>query len=357
MHGALLHGQVELAQGRVPEAESHYRRARRIARKNIVLDPVPAAGCDLALKELALECNRNSGAAKPWSVPRVLMNYGAPFSFLATASGVAIELRLRAGELDAALAVADEQLAFVRAGALTSLVRYLAAMRVSVLVTARRLDDAERDWRRDKLPEDPADCVDLDGQTWREMEAVSCARLRWLIASARFGQARSLARELRAVAAERRLIRTAMRALALSVSLEQRAGEPEAAVSRLVEFLGLFAETAYAWPLVRERGDCAAAVKRFLREHPDSTHRKRAQSLLTAMRRLDAGPDPVLSEREKDVLERCEKRRDKQVAEELGLTVYGVRYHLRKVFAKLGVRTRVAAARRARELGLFADDA
>ena len=69
------------------------------------------------------------------------------------------------------------------------------------------------------------------------------------------------------------------------------------------------------------------------------------------------GPEPLLSRRETDVLRRCGARRDKQVADELGLTVHGVRYHLRKVFAKLGVGTRAAAVRRARELGLFGDDA
>ena len=356
MHGGILHGQVDMAQGRAQEAESHYRRARRIARKSFVLDPVPAAGCNVGLKELALECNRVPNGAEVGGVPRVLMNYGAPFSFFAMGSGVSIDLRLRAGQVEQALAVADEQLAFVRAGGLTSLVRYLAALRISVLVIAGRLEEAEAAWRRDKLPEDSGGCVDLAGQTWREMEAVSCARLRWLIAMQRFGEARGLARELSAVTAERGLTRTRMRGLALSVVLEQRGGEPEAAVAHLEQFLRLFAESPYAWPLVRERATCAAVVKRFVDRHRDSPRRKDARSLLTAMRRLDDGPEPVLSQRQKEVLRRLESQRDKQIAAELGLTVHGVRYHLRKVFAKLGVARRAEAVRRARELDLFADD-
>ncbi len=356
LHGNLLHGQVDLAQGHAQKAESHYRRARRIARKSVVLDPVPAAGCDLALKELALECNRVSSGAEPCGVPRVLMNYGSPFSFFATAGSVAIELRLRAGQVDRALAVADEQLAFVRAGALTSLVRYLAALRTSVLVIAGRLEEAERAWRQDKLPEDSEGCVDLAGQTWREMEAVSCARLRWLIAIERFGEARGLARELSAVTAKRRLIRTRMRGLALSVVLEQRAGEPEEALAHLEEFLRLFAASPYAWPLVRERATCKAVVKRFLDQRPDSPYLTDAQSLLQQMRRLYDGSEPALSQREIEVLRRLESQRDKQIAAELGLTVHGVRYHLRKVFTKLGVANRAEAVRRARELGMIADD-
>ena len=354
MHGELLHGQVDLAQGRAQEAESRYRSAQRIARKCVVLDPVSALGCDLALKELALECNRVSSAAELFGVPRVLMKYGAPFSFFAMAVSVAIEQRLRAGQVDRALAVADEQLAFVRAGGLISLVRYVAGLRISVLVIAGRLEEAGRAWGRDNLAEDSERIVDLAGQTWREMEALSCARLRWLIAIERFGEARGLARDLSAVTAERRLIRTRMWGLALSVVLEQRAGEPEAALAHLEEFLSLFAESPYAWPLVKERATCTAVVKRFLDQRPDSPYRTYAQSFLPEMRGLDDDPEPVFSQREMEVLRLLESQRDKQVAAELGITVHGVRYRLRKVFAKLGVASRREAVRRARELGLIA---
>ena len=70
----------------------------------------------------------------------------------------------------------------------------------------------------------------------------------------------SLSRELHAVAAERRLRRTQMRASALSMMLEQRSGDPESAVGHFQEFLGLFAESPYAWPLVRERATCTAGA-------------------------------------------------------------------------------------------------
>ena len=146
-----------------------------------------------------------------------------------------------------------------------------------------------------------------------------------------------------------------MRALALSVVLEQRAGEPASAVGHLEEFLTLFAESPYAWPLVQERANCAAVVTRFLDLNPGSPYRETARSLLAAMRRVDGGPQLVLSERERDVLRRLEGERDKQIAAELGLTVTGVRYHLRKLFTKLNVRTRAEAVRRARELGLIPD--
>ena len=356
LYGHLLRGQVAFAQGHVRDAESHYRTAQRIAQKSYLLDPVTAPLADVMRRELALECNRVSTAAVLRNVPGMLMKYGVPFSSFATASSLAIELRLRGRRIDRALTVADDLLKFVRDAGLTSLVKILAALRISVLVIAGRDGDARRAWRLEDLPEDSKGCVDLTGQGWKEMEAVSCARLRLLTASERYEEGRALARELISVAAERRLRRTLMRALALSVALEQRAGEPESAAGHLEEFLSLFAESPYAWPLVQERANCAAAVKRFLDLNPDSPYRESARSLLAAIRRVDGVRGLVLSERERDILRRLEGRRDRQIAAQLGLTVSGVRFHLRKLFTKLNVRTRVQAVRRARELGLIPDD-
>ena len=107
---------------------------------------------------------------------------------------------------------------------------------------------------------------------------------------------------------------------------------------------------------MRERAACTAVVTKFLDLHPDSPHQETARSLLSAMRRMDHIRGLVLSEREREVLLLLDNQRDKQIAAALGLTVHGVRHHLRKLFAKLGVAKRAEAVRRARELGLIADD-
>ena len=356
VHAEILRGQVAMAQGHVQDAQSHYRTAQRKARKNYVLDPISPAGTEVMRQELALECSRASSAAYLHSVPRALMTNGVPFSGFAAASGLVIELKVRAGRVDQALTAADELLAHVRDDGSTSLARYLAAQRASVLVAAGRVRDAERSWRLENLPEDAEGCVDLNGQSWREMEAVACARLRCHIATERFVEGRRLARDLRSVAAERRLRRTLMRALALSIVLEQHAVEPSSAMEHLEEYLRLFAESPYAWPVVRERATCAEMVTKFLEQHPESPRREAARAISAAIRHVVDVRELVLSERERMVLQRLEGQRDKQIADALGLSVYGVRYHMRKLFTKLQVRTRVEAVRRAREAGLIQDE-
>ena len=350
-------GQVAMAQGRVSDAVAHYLSARRVARQSYVLDAAAMTIVKVLLQELELECGRLDPAGEPRSVPRALVASGTPFGAYAAASGTVIDLRFRDEGADSSLAALDEMLEHVRGAGLVSLVRYLCALRVLILATAGRVGDGERSWRLDDLPEDPAGCLDLDGQSWREMEALSCARLRWLIASERYEVGRVFAGGLRSAAAARGLRRTLMRALALTIVLEHRSGRPEAAVGHLREFLDLFADTAYVRPLVRDREDCEVVLGAYLDSAPDPVHRETAESLLAAICPVADNGQPALSERERDVLRRFEQRqRDKQIAADLGLTTYGVRYHIRSLFTKLEAHTRAEAVRRARELGILLGD-
>lgn len=147
-----------------------------------------------------------------------------------------------------------------------------------------------------------------------------------------------------------------MRATALSTSLEVRAGVAEAAAGHLEAYLGLYAGTPYAGPLITEREDCATLLAEVLADAPDSPAGEATRSLLAAMERASNGQRPVLSAREWEVLLRLASQQDKQIAAELGMTTYGVRYHIRKLFAKLGARSRAEAWRRAREMRLVPDE-
>ena len=82
----------------------------------------------------------------------------------------------------------------------------LAALRVSLLADAG-------------LPSTDTGGLDLEFQGWREMEAVTCARIRLLAAAGRPNGAAALERALARTAAEHDLKRTLMCALALRVRL------------------------------------------------------------------------------------------------------------------------------------------
>ena len=351
----LMEGQIAMAQGRAKDAAAHYDRGARMAKRHYPHDGVLAAICRSALQELALECNRIAPGTGLSSVPEALVT-GVSTNAYAAAGGVVLELRFEDEGVESALASADEMLGHARTAGALAVVRCLSALRVSVLARAGRLHDAEEAWRADDLPEESADILDLTNRTWREMEAVSCARLRLMIGRERFEEGRRFADELRELAATRGLTRTLMRALALSVALEHRAGKAAAAAGHLEAYLRAYADTPYAGPLVRERATTAQDLAAYLDSGPDSDRRETAHSLLAAMEGADDPGQPVLNAREMDVLQQLELQPDKKIAASLDLSAYGVRYHIRKLFAKLGVRNRAEAVRRAKEMGLLPAD-
>ena len=354
LHAELVYGQICLVTGRPKDATSHLQRARRIARRSFMAAPEAASTCDVVLREVALECHSTTATEPPGAL-RLLTSQGVPLSLLATASHVLIGYRLKSGLVDEALAVTDRLLVRLRRTEFTTLARLIVAMRVTVLVIAGRVSDAERAWRREGLPEEPADCVDLSSQSWREMEAVSEARARLLIANRRFDEARSLLRHLQSVSSGQGLRIVEMRTLALSVMLEQQAGETSASLRQLTEYLRLFGESPYAWPLLRDQATCREVLRMYVDWNADSPYLPAARSLL-AMCDQDEASAPSFSERELEVLRRLEGRQDKEIAAELGLSTHGVRYHLRSLFAKLGARDRAEAVARASETGLIPDD-
>ena len=349
-------GQIAMAQGRVEDAAAQYGRAARVAKESYGVESGSAAICEVLSLELALERGHAPPQAEFTRIPEALATGSSPLQAYAAASGAVVELRLRDEGVESALAAAEDMLGYVRGARFPALVRYVSALRASLLAMAGRIGEAESVWKSDDLPERAAGCLDLTGQSWREMEALSCARLRLSIGRGRFAEGRGFADELRAAAAARGLRRTLMRALAQSAVLEVHAGEAAAADGHLEAYLDLYAETPYAGPLVRERADCAGLLAAVLETAPNSPGAEGARTLLAAMKRADAPRPPALSGREREVLRRLERERDKQIADALGLTAYGVRYHIRKLFSKLEARNRAEAVRRARELGLLPDE-
>ena len=350
-------GQVAMAQGQVAAARNCYAAVMRFAKASYLHEPVWVALATVLQRELDLERDSLPRSTEPPGIPASLTRNGTPFAGYAAACGVAIGRAQSENGVEAALALLESTLEFVRGAELVPLVRYLAAMQVSLLVVAGRTGEAGRAWQTAGLPQAAEACLDLDRQTWREMEALAGARLRLLIARNRFNEAHEFAGALVAASAARGLRRTQMRALALTVGLKERARDPAGADRHLAEFLALFAETDYARPAILERRFCAPALERFLDNADDATGRGPAEALLSAMRRADAGPALALSRREQDILQRLNGQGDKQIAADLGLTTHGVRYHLRNLFSKLDARTRRDAIRRARELGLMQRDA
>lgn len=346
-------GQVAMAQGQVRNAEDWYRRGLDRAKRLALRIPGLASFGQCLVWELDLERNRIHDDAASGRVPHVLRHDSLQFAAHAAATAVAAELMLRTRGVDAALVVVDEMWEAAYRAELATVLRCLVGLRVALLAEAGRVGEAERQWRTAGLPSSDEGCVDLVGQSWREMEALSCARVRLRTARGDFDDGRRLVRRLDALASERGLRRTRMRALALAMAIEVSAGRTVASVRPVEAFLGLYGETDYAHPLVREGEAATVALEAYLdRGAACSPHRVAAEALHAAARIGSALLVPSLSARELQVLARLDSQTDREIGATIGLTVDGVRYHVKRLFEKLDARDRHDACHRARALGI-----
>ena len=352
-------GAIAMARGRTHEAHTCYDRALKIARASHLRD----AGTVMIGEVLAaeLEFERSAGGMSPDGAlvsPRLLGECFAWFDIYAANAGVGVELELLRAGPAAALALVEDAAEYARRTERSALARFLAALRVSVLLADDQVEEADRAWRFNRLPEQVAEFVDLRAQSWRVVEALACTRLRLFLARAEFQAARELAAALQALSTERGLVRTRMRALSLSMVLERRAGEPARAREHLIDYLRLFAGADYARPLARERDVALALLEEVADAHaPDAAVGRGAARLRAAIFAdvCEGGKAQrtTLTRRELDVLTRLERYRDKEIAWDLNLSYEGVRYRVRSIFAKLGARGRLDAVHRARAQGIL----
>ena len=359
MHVDYQRGSIAMAQGEVEKAEAWYARGLKTAKAGFPHDAMPALLGDVLLRELELERNRLAHAVGVRLRSRdTFARAGNTFATHAAESAIVAEVTLRAVGAEQALDVLAEMWEYARRTDRPALVRYLSAQRASVLAGAGRIAEAERTWRTERLPIAPDACVDLHDRHWREMEALACARLQVLAAHEAFDDARALAARLVQVADAGRLVRTAMRAVAMSMTVEHLAGDANAAAAHLGAYLDRYAATDYARPIVREGDAGRAVLARFLESNGDGDRAAAAYNLLEVIGSA-AEKEAVVANfgaRELQVLERLETMRDKAIATELGITQDGIRYHVRRIFAKLGARSRHDAVHRARALGIVLPD-
>ena len=348
-----------MARGRTREARDCYDRALKVARASHLRDAGAVMIGEVLAAELELERSAAApGLDGPRVSPRLLGKCIVWLDIYAASIGVRAELALLRGGPQAALALVEDAREYARRTERPALARFLSALRVWVLLAGGEVEEAARGWRFDRLPERAVECLDLQAQSWREVEMLACARLRLFIARGEFDAGRELAAGLQAVAAERTLVRTRMRGLALSMALEHRAGAPGRATAHLADYLRLFAEADYAWPLARDR-TVALALLDEVADAPgaDTPVAAAATGFRETLRGgAGAGKDPAdrpLSDRELEVLARLERQSDKEIAQALKLSHDGVRYRVRSIFGKLRARSRLDAVHRARARGIL----
>ena len=242
-----------------------------------------------------------------------------------TAIAVGAELMLEQYGRKAAVQLLSKAVEDVREGGIESLSKNLSALFAYYLVEAGRSSEAARVWSDHGLPCGVTDLVDLERQSWRTMEALSCARVRLLLELGESAAAEDLAGRLCEIASTHGLTRTLLRGLSLSMVVAHRKGDASRAQARLTEFLRVLRDVDYVRPLVRHREVSLPVLRGLLGTDPDDEIRRVAEFALVHVGKSSTATSPVFSSRELDVLAGLgHGLRNKEIASRLGITDEGV---------------------------------
>ena len=347
----ILEGAILFARGDVAEAETVWMQAQRTIRQHFAGHDSLELARNVFAAECALESNRHAGTGDGMPSLARLAIVGGWLDVYAAAVDVRVEHALRQNAPARVSGILREAWQFARERGLESFTRWLTVFRVTASIRAGHLDEAKELWREAGLPTHAEALFDIEGQSWREMEALGCARLRLLVAGEEYADALALGRLFAARARDSGLARTESHATALAMRAAWLAGDPAAAHELLAENLRLFHRTGFSRALI-EHNEVASAVLRGF-DADDAVLRTAKEAILqaigfTSVHRLAE----KFTAREFEILARLSVARDKEIARELGLTDNGVRYHIKNIFGKLGVSNRREATEKARLMGV-----
>lgn len=348
-------GLVAMAEGRVAAAAKHYDEGLALARSLYLRDSGSVAIGGVLKDELAFEQTGGNAVLKSAGVSLQLLGQSAAISSVYLASlGVGVPHALWLGDTDRAAALVDDAREYALRTRRPLLAKYATALQVSVLLADDKVGEATRTWHFDGLPQALEDCLDLERRGWRQTEMLASTKVRLCVACGAIDTGRELAAGLWRLAEARSLKRTVMRALALSMVVEHRAGDAAAAMRHLAAFVQRYAETGYAAGLAAEREVAVELLERLADERALDSARNLATVLRGEVVPETTAAAPALTVAELEVLDLVALGEpDKRIATGLNLSVDGVRYRLRTAFTKLGVRNRFEAVRRAREAGIL----
>ena len=313
-------GSLAMAQGRIEEAEDCYGQG------------APTAIADILSLELQFERSAKPSGVATHNVPP--MPEVGWMDVYAAAYGVAAEM---APDAQSARSSVELSLEYARSKGLVTVQRFLSALQASWLVKDGFVDQAVRHWSEAGLPTDTAEVLDLEHQSWREMEAIACARIRMALVRGDFLSARPLVEALCRTAEDRQLRRVLMNGVALSMATERGLGRVDNAVADLADFLRIAATSDYLRPLAREREAALNVLPALLATEREADVHATAAKLLEELDEPAAEEETIFSAREMAIVRRVEQGRDNvEIAQALGVSELHVEAHLEAIRQKTG---------------------
>jgi LuxR family maltose regulon positive regulatory protein len=197
---------------------------------------------------------------------------------------------------------------------------------------------------------------------WLEAPSITRARIMVAVGSEeRLGKSTEMLRTLRQITEAHRFGNQTIEIAVLQSLALERLGRADEALKALEEALAMTEPRGWIRPFVESGRPMADLLKRAKREGIAADYVGEILAAFGASETeapADAGRrvDP-LTNREEEILELLNQRlRDKEIADKLCVSGDTVKYHLRHIYEKLGVGSRLEAVAKARSLGLLMRD-
>jgi ATP/maltotriose-dependent transcriptional regulator MalT len=348
-------GMAELARCDTQQTLAQYEKATKMCRMEFPGDNGLRRICDVALSEIFWEIGDINQARKylKHNVDGVQQPEAWFDIYMAWYQTTSEYLLYDAG-IDAAMMFLDKAREHAQMQELARLEIFLNAISASLLYFVDRTDTVV-DYRSDieHLLSDPRVQT-----TWREIETLSLAHSRVALLNKEFDIAATKINYLLNIANETGNTRLMIYGLIQKVIIENCKHNNSEADEAFIKAIDLAKDGYYIRPFiqevksiypllesVQERGDMDRKGLEFVNAILESSGNSG-----------DINQHPsVFSEREIEILSELSKGQpDKVIARSLSLTAHGVRYHLKNIYAKMGVRNRTQAITRAKELDLLA---
>jgi len=349
-------GVATLHLGRTREAEAIFREASELAEENFGADSGLRAVADLHLAVALTTRGDFEGAAHLLDRSFAQVEaYDGWFDAYAEGYAAAISMTFATGNHQGVEEYIERGSATAARRGLARLERLMAAFRARMAVRTGQLDDARArvGWRAGEWRRNPF--------AWREHFAHGVATAELAILSGDFVLARAVLEDIGESATAGHRVRDARGVGLLRALVQFATGQRDEAAASVIEILE---------PALREDdtqflldpGELVVPLLQYTRQWVrDQSGRSLARQVISrALARLAevrAAPPAgagLLSARELEVLtELVQDSSNKVIARALQMTENTVKFHLKNIFQKLGVRHRVQAVRAARERGLI----
>ncbi len=352
-------GMTELGRGRVGAALEEHQRALRIVRAVFPGDRGVRRICNIALGEAYWELGDDANARRHLrNVIRHINQPEAWFDLYMAAYQTSLEFLFTEGGTARAEQFFREASEHASRQGLSRLERFLGATYILCLFRAGREEEARAAANRLGAAALPR-AEELDGLTWREAEMLVLAASETARADGDLRGARTALAWGERFAGERDITRMQLHCLVQRACLAHEAGHEAQAQEYLRQALALAAGSRYLRPFLRERRRLKSLASTLPGDPGTGAGQAILQRLLSDPENGHRGAQgrPTLSRREQEVLAALARGEpDKLIARHLGLSAHGVRYHLKKLYGRLGVQNRTQAVSRARERGWLEDE-